>query len=191
MITLEQLQQVMPHAGKRAVLFIAPLNASMQEFDITAPKRQAAFLAQIAHESGSLRYMCELASGSAYDGRADLGNTRPEAIAIAAAHGSTPGRWWRGHGPIQITGFDNHRTCGAALGLDLLNEPHLLEILVHGCRSSGWFWKTHNLNKWADIGDFDGVSDVINRGRKTVKEGDANDYAARLAFYQRATKVLS
>jgi hypothetical protein len=48
----------------------------MEEFGINTPQRQAAFLAQLAHEVGSLRYVQEIASGAAYDNRADLGNTR-------------------------------------------------------------------------------------------------------------------
>lgn len=191
MITLEQLKTIVPYAGHRAGVFLVPLNDAMDEFCIDTPARQAAFIAQLAHESGSFRYVSEIASGMAYDGRKDLGNTKPEAIRIAAEHGSTPGPWWKGHGLIQVTGYDNHLACGDALGLDLLHEPGLLEQPVHACRSAAWFWKEHDLNKWADAGDFDGVSDVINRGRKTAKEGDANGYTDRLAFYQRATEALA
>lgn len=77
-ITLDQLRAIMPFAGKRAQIFLQPLNAAMEEFGINTPARQTAFLAQIAHESGSLRYTRELASGAAYDtGRLAerLGNT--------------------------------------------------------------------------------------------------------------------
>lgn len=64
-MNLDQLQQIMPHAGERAAVFLDSLNAAMEEFSINTPLRQAAFLAQIAHESGSLRYVKELATGSA------------------------------------------------------------------------------------------------------------------------------
>lgn len=191
LITLDQLKKIIPYAGARAAIYLAPLNAAMAEFGIDTPGRRAAFLAQVAHESGSLRYTAEIASGKAYDGRADLGNTRPEAIRIAAQHGTTPGRFWKGHGLIQVTGYDNHRACGEALGLDLLNQPALLEKPAPACRSAAWFWREHNLNKWADAGDLDGASDVINRGHKTARVGDANGYADRLAFYQRAQEVLA
>lgn len=191
MITLEQLKKIIPYAGHRAGVFLGPLNDAMAEYGIDTPVRQAAFLAQVAHESGSLRYVREIASGKAYDGRKDLGNTKPEAIRIAAQHGTTPGRFWKGHGLIQVTGYNNHLACGEALGLDLVNQPTLLEMPVHACRSATWFWKENDLNRWADAGDFDGVSDVINRGRKTAKVGDANGYADRLDFYQRAKEVLA
>lgn len=83
-LTLAQLQRIMP-ASTQASLFLEPLNAAMQEFGIDTRLRMAAFLAQIGHESGQFRFMEELASGAAYDNRADLGNTNPEAIRIAPA----------------------------------------------------------------------------------------------------------
>lgn len=180
-MNLDQLKKIIPYAGPRAGIFLVPLNDAMDEFGIDTPARQAAFLAQIAHESGSLRYVREIASGAAYEGRKDLGNIKPG-----------DGRRFRGRGLIQITGRSNYGACSRALFGDerLLMSPEILEEPVMACRSAAWFWKVNGLNRWADSGDFDGVSDVINRGRKTVKEGDANGYADRLAFYKRATQVL-
>ena len=175
-LTLDQLKIIMPRSGKRAELFVLYLDQAMIEFGIDTPKRMVAFLSTLCVESGQLVYMEELASGAAYDGRVDLGNTKSDAIAIAAQHGSTPGRWWKGHGPIQITGYDNHRICGGELRLDLLHNPQFLTQPEHGCRSAGWFWKRNNLNKWADTEDWDGVRDVVNRGHKTARIGDANGY---------------
>jgi putative chitinase len=182
MITLEQMKKVIPYAGRKVGVFLGPLNEAMAEFGIDTPARQAAFLAQIAHESGSLRYVREIASGRAYEGRAALGNTRPG-----------DGVRFKGRGLIQITGRANYRSCSIALYGDerLLDMPELLEEIGPACRSAAWFWREHNLNTWADAGDFDGASDVINRGRKTAKIGDANGYADRLAHYERAKEVLS
>ncbi len=64
------------------------------------------------------------------------------------------------------------------------------ELPVHAARSAAWFWREHDLNWFADGEDFDGLSDVINRGRKTARIGDANGYADRLNFYTRAKEVL-
>ena len=175
-LTLDQLKIIMPRSGKRAALFVPYLDQAMIEFGIDTSKRMMAFLATLCVESGQLVYMEELASGAAYDGRVDLGNTKSDAIAIAAQHGSTPGRWWKGHGPIQITGYDNHRICGGELRLDLLHNPQFLTQPEHGCRSAGWFWKRNNLNKWADTEDWDGVRDVVNRGHKTARIGDSNGW---------------
>jgi putative chitinase len=182
MITLEQMRKIIPRAGLKVGVFFGPLTEAMTEFGIDTPARQAAFLAQVAHESASLRYVRELASGRAYEGRVALGNTEPG-----------DGVRFKGRGLIQITGRSNYRACSVALFGDerLLDRPEILEQAVPACRSAAWFWREHNLNKWADAEDFDGTSDIINRGRKTAKIGDANGYADRLAFYERAMEVLS
>jgi putative chitinase len=145
----------------------------MDEFGIDTPLRQAAFVAQIAHESGSLRYVRELASGAAYEGRGDLGNTQPG-----------DGIKFKGRGLIQITGRSNYRACSVALFGDerLLQTPALLENMAPACRSAAWFWKTHGLNQWADAEDFTRITRIIN--------GGVNGLADRLAFYVRAKGIL-
>ena len=122
-ITEQQLRQIMPLARGRAAVFLPHLNAAMARRGIDTPRRIAAFLAQIGHESGQLLYVRELASGAAYDtGRlaAQLGNT-------PAADGD--GQRYKGRGLIQITGRSNYRSCSLALFGDerLLERPELLE----------------------------------------------------------------
>ena len=168
-----QLLQIMPYAGQRRVnTFIEPLMAAMAEFCINTPARQASFVAQIGHESGQLQYVRELASGDAYEGRRDLGNTAPG-----------DGRRYKGRGLIQITGRANYAACGAALGLDLLAQPELLEQPANACRSAAWFWRTHGLNELADSGDQVKVTRRIN--------GGTNGLAERLALFSVARRVLS
>jgi len=181
----------MPLAKPSAVAtFCGPLDDAMREFGVDTALRQAAFLAQVEVESWHLRYVAELASGVAYTKRADLGNTKPEAVAVATKHGNTPGPWFKGRGLIQVTGYNNYLACGQALGLDLLNKPVLIEDPVNAARSAGWFWHANNLNKWADVPDFDGVCDIVNKGHKTTAVGDALGYAQRLAAYNIAKQVL-
>lgn len=155
-VTLEQLIQIMPAGAKRLPNFVDPINTTLAEFSINTPARAAAFLAQLGHESGQFRYMAELASGEAYEGREDLGNTEPG-----------DGKKFKGHGPIQITGRTNHRACSLALYGDerLLDTPELLEQPEDGCRAAGWFWKTRGLNMLADEGDFDRITKRINGGQ--------------------------
>jgi putative chitinase len=171
-VTLAQLVAVMPLARSRAAAFLAPLNAAMLEFGITTSARQASFLSQVGHESGQLRYVRELASGQAYEGRADLGNTQ-----------RGDGVRFRGRGLLQVTGRANYAACGKALGLDLLAQPELLEQTVNACRSAGWFWQTRELNALADAGDQERVTRRIN--------GGVNGLAERLALYREARKVLA
>lgn len=185
-ITYQQLHAIMPWCPEaRATLFLPYINSAMQEFGISTPERQAAFLAQIAHESGSLKYVRELATGDDYDGRANLGNTRPEAIEIALRNDSTPGRFYKGRGLIQITGFDNYGACSKALFSDrgvLTRAPHLLERDDLACRSAAWYWESHSLNDLADAGDFERITRVIN--------GGLNGQADRVAYHKRALAAL-
>lgn len=190
MITEAELLAIAPHTKTRVADFLEPLNYAMRTYGISdTPLREAMFLAQAAHESGGFKYVRELASGRAYDNRKDLGNTKPEAIAIAARHGSTPGVFWKGHGWFQTTGYDNHCKTRDALGVDCVEHPELLETLPNAARSAAFFWYINDLNQIADTGDFDGVSDRINFGRKTATEGDSNGYADRWARYVAAKKV--
>lgn len=184
MITLEELRKIVPYTRRETLeLFCDPLNDAMREYEISeTPLREAAFLAQIVHESGGFVYVKEIASGEAYNGRADLGNTEPEAVEAAAKHNSTPGPFYKGHGLIQITGFYNHRKCGEALGVDLVNNPQLLESPVLACRSAGWFWKDKGLNELADAEDFKRITRIIN--------GGYNGFADRVTYWERAKVVL-
>jgi putative chitinase len=171
-MTAAQLLAILPFARQRIEVFIGPLNAAMSEFDISTPARQAAFIAQVGHESGQLRYVRELASGAAYEGRADLGN-------VVAGDGTR----YKGRGLIQITGRENYRRCGAALGLDLIGQPELLEQPLNACRSAGWFWRTHGLNELADAGDQERITRRIN--------GGTNGLADRLALFKTAERVIA
>jgi putative chitinase len=170
-LSREQFLKIMPNARTRVDAFLDPLNEAMAEFEINTPARQQAFLSQLAHESAEFRYMQEIASGSSYEGRADLGNTH-----------AGDGIRFKGRGPIQITGRKNYGLVGDALGLDLLGQPRLLEQPQHGCRSAAWFWRVGaglnlskraiaygvpvgcDLNNLADAGDFEGITLAVNGG---------------------------
>lgn len=172
MITVEQLKRIMPLAGERAGRFCDALNAAMDEFGIDTPVRQAAFIAQLAHESGEFRYVEEIASGAAYENRADLGNVQPG-----------DGVRFKGRGLIQITGRANYAAVSAALGYDFVADPESLEDTDYACRSAAWFWKSRGLNAIADLGDFQRITKRIN--------GGLNGYGHRLGYWERAKQVLA
>lgn len=174
-LTLYKLKQIMPHAGLRAEAFYHPLLVAMDEFGITSPERQAAFLAQVAHESGSLKYTKEIASGEAYEGRKDLGNTEPG-----------DGVKYKGRGLLQITGRANYQACSIALYADpdhLLDNPSVLELPMAAARSAGWYWSSRGLNTLADTGKFERITRKIN--------GGLNGQEDRLANWDRAKTVLA
>ena len=167
----------MPFARQKIGTYAPHLFPAMVEYDITTLFREAAFIAQLAHESGEFRYVRELASGAAYEGRKDLGNTEPG-----------DGVKYKGRGLIQITGRSNYRDCGDALGLPLIDEPDLLETAGPACRSACWFWGSRGLNEMADNHDFLGISVKINGRNRTT--GLPNGWSDRLSYWGRAKMVL-
>jgi putative chitinase len=180
-ITLPQLIQVMPGARLRAGLFLASLNAATAAHQITTPNRLAAFLAQIGHESGELRYVRELGSDQ-YLSKYDTGT-------LAARLGNSPeadgdGQKYRGRGLIQITGRRNYLACSQALFGDerLLQQPELLEQPQWACESAAWFWQSNGLNELADKDQFTTITRRIN--------GGLNGLENRLQLWARAKAVL-
>ncbi|AMT88907.1 MULTISPECIES: glycoside hydrolase family 19 protein [Pseudomonas] len=175
-ITEQQLQSIMPNARRQAGVFVSALNTAMKHYQIVGPKRAAAFLAQIGHESGQLRYVREIWGPTAvqrgYEGRADLGNTVPG-----------DGRKYCGRGLVQITGRANYAKCGEALGLDLISHPELLELPQHAAMSAAWFWKQKGLNDLADRDEFNTITRRVN--------GGLNGLADRLALWKKAREVLA
>ena len=172
MININQLGEIFPHAGDKIFTYFGPLNDAMDEREVNNPNRQTMFLAEVAVESGELRYVEEIASGAAYEGRADLGNSQPG-----------DGVRFKGRGLIQITGRFNYEKCGAALGLDLIASPELLCTPENASRSAAWFWQTHGCNELADADNFRRVTLVIN--------GGLNGYEDRLAYLELAQKALT
>ncbi len=183
MITAKQLAEISPYSSKGNIkLYVEPLNEAMKLYSINTPLRASAFIAQILHESGGLNYVQEIASGAAYDNRRDLGNTEPLAVEVAKQNGTTAGRFYKGHGLIQITGFYNHRDCGYDLGIDLVRNPKLLTKPEWACKSAAWYWDTRRLNQYADQKEFDKITRAIN--------GGYNGKFDRDKFYVKALKTL-
>ncbi len=131
----------------------------MDKYEINTPLRQAHFLAQLGHESAGLIYTKELASGEAYENRADLGNVR-----------RGDGVRFKGRGLIQITGRANYRSYGDSIKLDFETNPNLLEVLPYCTDSAGWFWDIHNLNVFADKDNLKEITRRINGGENGIAD---------------------
>ena len=148
-MTLGQIKETTCSSTANASKFMEFINETCIKFDISSPIRQLCFLSQVGHESGSLFFTEELASGAAYEGRKSLGNTQPG-----------DGVRFKGRGLIQITGRTNYTAVGAALGVNLVANPRLLggknvnfcstDQLRNAAMSAGWFWNSRKLNLIAD-----------------------------------------
>ena len=163
MITAQQLADAYKIKRATADLWVHPLNAAMDEFGIASPVQVAAFIAQVGHESGRLQFVRELWNTTQcpwqakYEGRADLGNTE-----------KGDGKKFIGRGLIQITGRANYADCAAALGIDCVNHPELLELPINAAMSAAWFWSAHGCN--AVAGNFRAVTRIINGGYNGIDD---------------------
>jgi len=177
-MTVETLAKCLPKANATSLeLYGHKLIEAMDAFDIDTPQRQAAFLAQIAHESGSLRYVREIASGVAYEGRRDLGNVI-----------DGDGMRYKGRSFIQITGRANYKAVSDALGYDFVERPEDLELPGPAAFASAWFWDSRNLNELADRNEFERISARINGINSTT--GKPNGMQDRINHWITCKKVL-
>ena len=180
MLTDIQLRSIMPNlAPAKAQSCLAHLNQAMREHEINSLLRTAAFVAQLAHESGELRYMEELwgptPAQRRYEPVSDLakrlGNRDPG-----------DGRRFKGRGPIQITGRFNYAKYGGMLGIDLVAQPELAATAPIAFATAGLFWLSNGLNALADAKSFETITRRIN--------GGVNGLAERQRYYAKALAVL-
>jgi predicted chitinase len=180
MLTDAQLQTITPHLAANARALDLPfLNDAMRTFGIDTVLRTAAFIAQLAHESGELRFMEEIwgptPAQKRYEPPSDLarrlGNTE-----------RGDGERFKGRGPIQITGRANYRTYGDLLGIDLVADPPRAAAPEVAFSTAGLFWQRNGLNELADARQFVAITRRIN--------GGTNGLADRRMYYARALAVL-
>ena len=179
------LAAVMGHAsGVNYSAMLKPFKRAAEIAEINTIRRMAMWCAQLGHESVGLKAMEEYASGAAYEGRQDLGNTRPG-----------DGVRYKGRGPIQLTGRSNYRAFtnwARSRGYstqDFEANPHLVATPEWGFLATAYYWVNHpTLNKYADQGDVLRASAVIN-GWYVLADGTLrtpNGYRDRLNRYNRA-----
>jgi putative chitinase len=137
-------------------LFYPGLRAVFAKYQVSTPLRIAHFLAQIGHESGDLQWRSELASGQAYEGRADLGNTQPG-----------DGPRFKGRGLIQLTGRANYAAYGKTIGVDLTADGNWTKVADDPALCAdvaGWYWASRKINAAADADNAQKVTKLINGG---------------------------
>jgi putative chitinase len=202
MISLEQLNEAFPDATEQDVTkYYNGFIQVFEDYEINTPKRQAAFIAQVAHESGQLRHVVENLNYSAQGllrvfkkyFTPELANQyarKPERIAnrvYANRMGNGPessGDGWkhRGRGLIQLTGKSNYETFAADMEMNIDEAIEYLETAEGAVESAAWFWDQRNLNTLADRGDIVTISKRINGGTNGLQE--------RIDLYNHALSIL-
>lgn len=217
MLTASQIAAIVQCPLPLATRWTDALNAAMQRYNIDTPKRQAAFLAQLAHESAHLsrvsenlnytpealmatfnnphtvRFTPQLANryGRTKEHAADQKMIANIAYAKRLGNGaveSGDGWLYRGRGPMQITGKNNYRLCSRAIGVDLIANPALLERPDMGAMVAAWYW-AEGSSKSASLNDLADRGDI--KGISLAINGGTNGLAERIALTNEALAVLT
>jgi putative chitinase len=212
LITPGILREIMPSVGARADVHAGPLSAAMVAYGVTNPLSQAAFIAQVLHETGGLRAFVESlnytpeallvtfntskATRFTIEQARQYGRTATHAanqemignLAYANRMGngdaaSGDGFRFRGRGAFHVTGRTNYTAAARALGLDLITHPGQLELPGPAAMSAGWYWLANGLNALAQSDNIVEVSKRVN--------GGVNGLAERVELYRRAKKALA
>jgi putative chitinase len=165
-ITVDQLRRLAPSGRDDILRAVASGGIVLDTYAITTPGRICHFMAQIAHESDGFRTTEEYASGAAYEGRRNLGNTK-----------AGDGKRYKGRGLIQLTGRANYRAYGTRLGLDLEADPARAAEPELSLRVACEYWKAKGLNALADRDDVTGITRKINGGTNGL--ADRKKYLAK------------
>lgn len=202
-MSIEKLVKAFPGAKRENLeKYLIPFQTTFAKFDINTVQRQAAFLAQCAHESANFsavienlnyskealvkifpKHFPDLAFATPY-------HRNPEKIANRAYRSrmgngdeaSGDGWRYRGRGLIQLTGKNNYAAYGAYISVDFVKEPELMEKPINLVQSAGWFWQTNGLNVFADKDDIVTMTKRINGGTHGLED--------RKLKYETAKKVL-
>jgi putative chitinase len=148
------------------------LNDCLRLFKINNPSRICHFISQISHESGAGKWLKELASGDAYEGRKDLGNIQPG-----------DGRKYKGAGYIQLTGRYNYQKFS-----DYIKDPRVMEGVdyvaeKYPATSSGYWWFSNNMNVICDRNPtVEFVTRKVNGGLRGLED--------RKRYYQRCLEII-
>lgn len=203
MVTLEKLNEAFPDATEQDVIkYYEAFVRVFDEYEINTPTRQAAFIAQVAHESGQLRHVIENLNYSQQGllrvfkkyftpQLAAQYARKPEMIAnrvYANRMGNGPeesgdGWMFRGRGLIQLTGRDNYTKFAEDMGMSVDEAIQYLETPDGAVESAAWFWDQRDLNRFADNEDIVTISKRVNGGTNGLQE--------RIELYNHALEVLN
>lgn len=203
-ISQEQLQQILP-GNPYLEHWCEALNKILPDYDINTPQREAAFLAQCAHESGNFTALQENLNYRAVTLRKVFPKYFPT-DAIAEQYASQPnkaelianrvyanrmgngdeasgdGYRYCGRGLIQLTGKSNYQAFADSIEMNIEDVPAFLETFEGAIQSACWFWESNNLNQYADKDDILTMTKRINGGTIGLED--------RIKHYEHAKLVL-
>ncbi|WP_312900197.1 glycoside hydrolase family 19 protein [Chryseobacterium taichungense] len=181
----------------------------LEKNGINTMLRLAHFFAQLDHESGlvvkreNMNYSAErllqvfpkyfnAATAQQYARKPEAIANRVYANRMGNGNEASGDGWkYRGGGFLQHTGKNEYKTLKERTGIDYVAQPELLLNEADALIAALDYWNRSSLSLLADKDDLDGISDVINIGRKTAKYGDSNgfaDRAAKLKLYKTVFK---
>lgn len=213
-MTLQELVKAANISEDLAAVWISPLQQAFLQYSIDTPRRQAHFIAQVAHESNGFKSLRENLNYSV-DGLLKTFSRQRISEADARKYGRTDsqpanqqmiantiygGEWgrknlgniaegdgwkYRGAGLIQLTGRANFIKANKALNFDLVNRPErVAEDNLIAALASGWFWEENGLNILADKDDVVAITKKINGGTNGL-----DDRRQRLAVAKKALGI--
>jgi putative chitinase len=211
-LTPDSLRKMAPSVDQAKLgTYVGVLNQGTTQFKINTPQRLAFFLGQLLVESDDLTQVRE---GMFYrtperlmdvwpkrfptkeSAQPYVGNPQKLANFVYANRmgngGPETNDGWnhRGAGWFQLTGKTNQETCSKALGIAPDAIGDWLATAIGAAQSACWFWDVNIINRYADVGNIDAVSDAVNLGRQTGKIGDAEGFAKRVARTNLCKQIL-
>ena len=184
-LTLDQLRQFIPK-NKYVEHWHHALEQLLPDYDIDTPRRIASFLAQCGHESAGFTALKENLNYKPATLLKLFGKYfTPELAAVYCAksnkqeaianriyanrmgngdESSGDGYRYSGKGLIQLTGKSNYQAFADSLEITPADAAEYMQTFEGACQSACWFWETNNLNKFADVGDFETMTKRINGG---------------------------
>lgn len=210
-ITPQNLLLMAPNVGSKSAVYTGILNHHMDLFSINTPKRVAMFLGQLLVESDDLTSFREGMFYRTPERLMQVWPSRFPTLEFAKQYVENPQKlanyvysnrmgnggpesndgWnMRGTGWIQLTGRDNITNFAKYINQTPEEAALYMGTAQGAAQSACWFWDKNGINRLADFGSLDAVSDAVNLGRQTKKVGDAEGYQKRLIKTELCKKIL-
>ena len=127
-----------------------------------------AFLSQCAHETMDFKHMKEI--GGSLDFRKYDPKYAPRKAKVLGNKQVGDGAKYKGRGYIQLTGRDNYKRAGQALGLPLEQQPELVEKPEVAAKVAVWYWNSRVASKVDNFKNTADVTKTINPGMKHLDQ---------------------